>query len=91
MTALISVLDTNGGTDAPGQSVVSPEVGFNGPLTGGFVALCLMADRVAKHKLPFNRLLGFPRTEEILQSCIRGQHNKVGYECFTNTTCRQSC
>lgn len=47
LTALISVLDTNGGTDAPGQSVVSPEVGLNGPLTGGFLALCLTADRVA--------------------------------------------
>lgn len=58
LTALISVLDTNSGTDAPSQSVVSP-------LTGGFVALCLMVDRVAKQKLIFNGLLGFPRTIDI--------------------------
>lgn len=84
LTALISVLDANGGTDAPGQSAV-------GPLTGGFVvwhsnATCLMADSAAKHKLIFNRLLGFPRTAEILQAYTQGQRNKVSHECFTKRT-----
>lgn len=65
LTVLISVLDTNSGTDAPGQSVVSLELHFNGHLTGGFVALCLTVDRVAKQTLIFSRLLGFPRTIHI--------------------------
>lgn len=65
LTARISVLDTNSGTDAPGQSVVSLELRFNGHLTGGFVALCLTVDRVAKQRLIFSRLLGFPRTIHI--------------------------